>query len=166
MHQVFATKRLGSGLLLAALWVAAGAPPATAAPEASERSYLEHPPAPTPKGPALPFSDAVRLGDTLYVAGHIGIDPRTGHAAASPETEARLVMDAVKHTLERAGFTMDDFVTVTVYCTDLSLYDTFNGIYAGYFHGRHPARAFIGVSKLVRGARFEVQGVAVRTPRP
>ena len=166
MHHVFVTKRLGSGVLLAALWAAAGAPPATAAPEASERSYLQHPPAPAPNGPALPFSDAVRLGDTLYVAGHIGIDPRTGNAAASPENEARLVMDAVKHTLERAGFAMDDFVTVTVYCTDLSLYDTFNGIYAAYFHGRHPARAFIGVSKLVRGARFEVQGVAVRTPRP
>jgi 2-iminobutanoate/2-iminopropanoate deaminase len=153
------------GLMLIAL-IAAGAQPAPAGPAAAERSYIEHPPASTPKGPALPFSDAVRLGDTLYVAGHIGIDPRTGNAAASPESEARLVMDAVKRTLERAGFTMDDFVTVTVYCTDLSLYDTFNGIYAGYFHGHHPARAFIGVSKLVRGARFEVQGVAVRTPRP
>ena len=164
MRHVSATKRLRLGLLLAALMLAAAAPPATGAPAAADRSYIEHPPAPT--GPALPFSDAVRLGDTLYVAGHIGIDPRTGNAATSPETEARLVMDAVKHTLERAGFTMDDFVSVTVYCTDLSLYDTFNGIYAGYFHGHHPARAFIGVSKLVRGARFEVQGVAVRTPRP
>jgi 2-iminobutanoate/2-iminopropanoate deaminase len=108
----------------------------------------------------------VRLGDTLYVAGHIGIDPRTGNAAARPDAEARLVMDGVKRTLERAGFTMDELVSVTVYCTDLALYDTFNGIYAGYFHGHHPARAFIGVSKLIRGARFEVQGVAVRTPRP
>ena len=151
------------GLMLVAL-IAAGVSPAPGAPAAAERSYLEHPPA--PNGPALPFSDAVRLGDTLYVAGHIGIDPRTGNAATNPQTEARLVMDAVKHTLERAGFTTDDLVSVTVYCTDLSLYDTFNGIYAGYFHGRPPARAFIGVSKLVRGARFEVQGVAVRTPRP
>jgi 2-iminobutanoate/2-iminopropanoate deaminase len=164
MRHGFVMKRLGSGLLLAALSVAAGAPPAPPAPAAAERSYLEHPPA--PNGPALPFSDAVRLGDTLYVAGHIGIDPRTGNAATNPETEARLVMDAVKHTLERAGFTMDDFVSVTVYCTDLALYDTFNGIYAGYFRRTHPARAFIGVSKLVRGARFEVQGVAVRTGRP
>jgi 2-iminobutanoate/2-iminopropanoate deaminase len=164
MRHGFVMKRLGSGLLLAALSVAAAAPPAPGAAAAAERSYLEHPPA--PNGPALPFSDAVRLGDTLYVAGHIGIDPRTGNAATNPETEARLVMDAVKHTLERAGFTMDDFVSVTVYCTDLALYDTFNGIYAGYFRKPHPARAFIGVSKLVRGARFEVQGVAVRAGRP
>jgi 2-iminobutanoate/2-iminopropanoate deaminase len=150
-------------LLLAALTLAVGAPPARGDPAVAERSYIEH--APAPNAPPLPFSDAVRLGDTLYVAGHLGIDPRTGNAATSPETEARLVMDAVKHTLERAGFTMDDFVSVTVYCTDLSLYDAFNGIYGGYFHGHHPARAFIGVSKLLRGAHFEVQGVAVRTGR-
>jgi 2-iminobutanoate/2-iminopropanoate deaminase len=156
-------RRLLSGLLLGALTLATQEA-ALGAPAAPERSYLEHPPA--PNGPALPFSDAVRLGDTLYVAGHIGIDPSTGNAAASPEAEARLLMDAVKHTLERAGFTMDEFVSVTVYCTDLSLYDAFNGVYRGYFHGPHPARAFIGVSKLVRGARFEVQGIAVRAPHP
>ncbi|HYM42339.1 MAG TPA: Rid family hydrolase [Steroidobacteraceae bacterium] len=151
-------------LLMGALTLAAGTSLAAADPAASQRSYIEHPSA--PQGAALPFSDAVRLGDTLYVAGHLGLDPATGNAAESPEAEARLVMDAVKKTLERAGFTMDDFVSVTVYCTDLSLYATFNGIYAGYFHGHHPARAFIGVSKLIRGAHFEVQGVAVRTPRP
>ena len=158
----FDGKRLGFRLMLGALGLAASL--ALAGSGASDRSYIEHPPA--PNGPPLPFSDAVRLGGTLYVAGHIGIDPRTGNAAASPEAEARLLMEGVKHTLERAGFTMDDLVSVTVYCTDLSLYDTFNGIYGGYFHGHHPARALIGVSKLVRGARFEIQGVAVRTPRP
>jgi 2-iminobutanoate/2-iminopropanoate deaminase len=161
MRLAIGTKRLLSGLLPALLALAA--PLACAGPAAPERSYIEHPPA--PNGPALPFSDAVRLGDTLYVAGHIGIDPRTGDAAASPEAEARLVMDGVKRTLERAGFTMDDLVSVTVYCTDLTLYDTFNGIYGGYFHGHHPARAFLGVAKLIRGARFEVQGVAIRAPR-
>jgi 2-iminobutanoate/2-iminopropanoate deaminase len=164
MHLMSETRRPSAWLALAALTLAVAPPLTFGAPAAPERSYIDHPPA--PNGPALPFSDAVRLGDTLYVAGHIGIDARTGNAAASPETEARLLMDAVKHTLERAGFTMDDFVSVTVYCTDLALYDTFNGIYGGYFHGHHPARAFIGVSKLVRGARFEVQGVAVRTARP
>jgi 2-iminobutanoate/2-iminopropanoate deaminase len=75
-------------------------------------------------------------------------------------------MDGVKRTLERAGFAMDDLVSVTVYCTDLALYDTFNGIYGSYFHGHHPARAFLGVSQLVRGAHFEVQGVAVKAPHP
>ena len=162
MRLTFDPGRLWCWLPCGALALAAAF--AFAAPADPERSYLEHPAA--PNGPVLPFSDAVRLGDTLYVAGHLGIDPATGNAAAAPEAEARLLMDGVRRTLERAGFTMDDFVSVTVYCTDLSLYDTFNGIYGGYFHGHHPARAFIGVSKLVRGARFEVQGVAVRTKRP
>jgi 2-iminobutanoate/2-iminopropanoate deaminase len=159
----FTVTRRCSRLLLSALALAAAVPLAAGAPAAADRSYIEHPLG--PNGPALPFSDAVRSGDTLYVAGHIGIDPRTGNAASSPEVEARLVMDSVKRTLQRAGFKMDDFVSVTVYCTDLALYDTFNGIYGGYFHGHHPARAFLGVSKLVRGAHFEVQGVAVRTTR-
>ena len=151
-------------LLTGVLALAAATSLASGAPAAADRNYIEHPS--SPNGPALPFSDAVRLGDTLYVAGHLGLDPATGNAAAAPEAEARLVMEAVKSTLGRAGFTMDDFVSVTVYCTDLSLYETFNGVYAGYFHGHHPARAFLGVSKLVRGAHFEVQGVAVRAARP
>ena len=149
---------------LAALLLGVWAPVALGGPAAPEREFLDHPPA--PNAPALPFSDAVRSGNTLYVAGHLGIDPHTGNAAADPATEARLVMDAVKHTLARTGFTMDDLVSVTVYCTDLTLYDTFNTVYAGYFHGHPPARAFIGVAKLVRGARFEVQGTAVRSAPP
>jgi 2-iminobutanoate/2-iminopropanoate deaminase len=109
-----------------------------------------------------PFSDAVLTGDTLYIAGHLGIDPHTGNAAADPASEAHLVMEAVKHTVESAGLTMDDLVSVTVYCTDLQLYDSFNGIYRTYFHGHYPSRAFIGSDKLLRGAHFEVQGIAVK----
>jgi 2-iminobutanoate/2-iminopropanoate deaminase len=146
------------------VYLVLAAPAAFAGPVLPERAYFDHPG--TPNGPTLPFSDAVRSGDTLYVGGHIGIDPKTGNAAADTATEARLVMDAVKHTLERAGYTMDDLVSVTVYCTDLSLYDAFNSVYAGYFHGAPPARAFLGVAKLVRGARFEVQGTAVRSTHP
>jgi 2-iminobutanoate/2-iminopropanoate deaminase len=138
---------LGTGLL---------PPVAGAAP----RSYIDHK---VPQGIAqLPFSDAVLSGDTLYVAGHLGIDPRTGSTPADPAAEVRLVMEGVKHTVEAAGLTMDDLVSVTVYCTDLDLYDTFNAIYRTYFHGHYPARAFIGSDKLLRGAHFEVQGLATR----
>jgi 2-iminobutanoate/2-iminopropanoate deaminase len=109
-----------------------------------------------------PFSTAVMAGDTLYVAGHVAADPATGQAPANIETEARMVLDDVKHTIEHAGLSMEDLVSVTVYCTDLELYDKFNGIYREYFHGQYPARAFIGVNKLLRGAHFEVAGVAVK----
>ena len=112
--------------------------------------------------PAAPFSKAVMAGDTLYVAGHVAADPATGQAPANVDTEAHMVLDDLKHTVEHAGLSMEDLVSVTVYCTDLELYDKFNAIYREYFHGQYPARAFIGVNKLLRGAHFEVAGVAVK----
>jgi len=128
----------------------------------SGRNYV---PAPTPAGsaPAAPFSEGVMVGETFYVAGHIGMDPATQKAAVNVDTEAHLVLDAVKQTLQQAGLTMDDLVSVTVYCTDLSLYDSFNAVYRGYFHAPYPARAFIGINQLVRGAHFEVAGIAVKS---
>lgn len=122
-------------------------------------------PAPAPAGtaPAPPFSEGVMAGGAFYVAGHIGMDPATQKAAADPDTEAHLVLDAVKHTLGEAGLSMDDLVSVTVYCTDLGLYDAFNAVYRTYFHAPYPARAFIGVAQLVRGAHFEIAGVAVKS---
>jgi 2-iminobutanoate/2-iminopropanoate deaminase len=57
---------------------------------------------------------------------------------------------------------MDELVLVQVYCTDLDLYGTFNEVYRTYFHQHFPARAFIGASKLVRGAHFEIMGTAVK----
>jgi len=132
--------------------------PAIAAADAP--TFLPHV---TPSGtPPLPFSDAVLAGDALYLAGHIGIDPQSGNAASDPDTEAHLMMEALQQTLRRAGLTMDDLVSVTVFCTDLKLYDVFNAIYSGYFHGHYPARAFIGAGQLVRGAHFEIMGVAIR----
>jgi 2-iminobutanoate/2-iminopropanoate deaminase len=124
------------------------------------RSYVAPPK--VGAAPSAPFSNGVMVGETFYVAGHIGMDPATGQAVANVENEARAVMDSVKHTLEQAGLKTDDLVSVTVYCTDLDLYDKFNALYRDYFHGQYPARAFIGVNKLVRGARFEVAGIAVR----
>jgi reactive intermediate/imine deaminase len=130
----------------------------------SGRQYFEQ--TPSAAGTALPFSEAVMVADTLYVAGHIGLDPKTQKAVDQINPEARAVMDAVKHTMELAGMQMDDLVSVTVYCTDLSLYDAFNAVYQTYFHRHFPARAFIGVSGLVRGAHFEVSGIATKpTPR-
>lgn len=115
--------------------------------------------------PAAPFSESILAGDTLYVSGHIGADSATGHPPDNAETEARLVMDAVKRTVEKSGLSMDDLVSVTVYCTDLGLYDTFNGVYRTYFHSHFPTRAFIGVNALVLGAHFEVAGIAVSPAR-
>jgi 2-iminobutanoate/2-iminopropanoate deaminase len=117
-----------------------------------------------PAVPGAPYSPGVMANGTFYVSGTLGMDPATQKIPADAATEAKLVLDAVKLTLTNAGLTPDDLVSVTVYCTDLSLYDTFNTVYRGYFHGRFPARAFIGINQLVRGAHFEVAGIAVKTP--
>ena len=126
----------------------------------ADRKFIVKPRASDMK--ALPFSDAVLVGNTLYIAGHIGLDAKTGAPPASAEDEARLVMDGIKQTVESAGLTMDDVVTVQVFCTDLKNYETFNNVYKTYFHGDYPARAFVGASNLLRGGRFEVLGIAVK----
>jgi 2-iminobutanoate/2-iminopropanoate deaminase len=125
------------------------------------RQYFE-PRTAAPGGAAAPFSEAILVGDTLYVAGHVGLDPATQRATVGTDAEAHAVLDAVKHTIEGTGMTMDDLVSVTVYCTDLQLYDAFNAVYRSYFHGHFPTRAFIGVDRLVRGAHFEVAGIATK----
>jgi len=110
----------------------------------------------------LPYSDAVLVGDTLYLAGRIGIDPETGKPPAELEKEIRFLLDGMKTTLAAANMTMDDLVFVQVFCPDLSLYEKFNEIYRTYFIKDFPARAFIGSGPLLRGGRFEAQGIAVR----
>ena len=108
----------------------------------------------------LPFSDAVWHGDTLYLSGHIGLDPKTGRPPATAEEEARLVLDGVKRTLQAAGLTMDDLLSVQIFCSDVTLFEKFNAVYRTYFQGEFPARAFLGSGKLLFDARFEVQGIA------
>lgn len=108
-----------------------------------------------------PFSDAVQVDNTLYLSGRLGIDPRTGQVPNDVKLEVRILMEGMRQTLAEAGMTMDDLVSVQVYCTDLALIEQFNLVYRTYFTRAAPARAVMGVSKLLRGARFEIQGTAV-----
>lgn len=110
----------------------------------------------------LPFSRAVKSGRTLYVAGHLGLVPNTRKPPDDPAEEARLMLDAFEATMKRAGYTMDDLVSVEVFCSDLTLFDTFNQVYKTRFNGAFPARAFIGSGPLLFSARFEMKGVAVK----
>ena len=110
----------------------------------------------------LPFSDGVLAGDTLYLAGRLGLDPKTGKVPEQVEAEVRLILDGMKATLKAAGMSMDDLVYVQVFSPHLDLYDPFNAIYRTYFSRDFPARAFIGSGPLLRNARFEVAGIAVR----
>ena len=151
------TRTIGWGLLAVAVLAAAGAG-SDAVRASAPRRHINLP----RRVVAAPFSDAVLVGDTLYLAGRLGLDPATGKPPADPEQEARLALDGVKAVLAEAGMTMDDVVSAQVFCTDLALFDTWNGVYRGYFGKDLPARAFIGAGSLLFGARFEVLGIAVR----
>ena len=108
-----------------------------------------------------PYSGAVLIGDTLHLAGAIGLDENL-EVPDDPADEARNVMNAIKRNVEAAGMTMDDLVTVQVFCSDVAHYQAFNDVYRTFFTQEYPARAFIGAGTLLFGARFEVQGIAVK----
>ena len=112
--------------------------------------------------PNLPFSDAVLVGDTLYISGRIGIDPATGVAPDDIDLEIKFLFDCFQAILREAGMVMDDLVSVQVYSPDVSLWDKFNAAYVTYFSHDFPARAFLGSGPLLRKGRFEMLGVAVR----
>lgn len=147
-------RTLAAVLALLLLGVVVG----TSSPQRPSRRVINLP----SRADNLPFSNAVLAGNTLYLAGTIGIDPATGRPPANIEDEARRVMDNIKNVLAEAGMTMEDLVSVTVYCPDLSLYDRFNAVYRTYFTKEPPARAFIGSGPLLRGGHFEIQGIAVK----
>jgi len=146
--------------LLPVIVLALGIAVATAAQKTIERRYIKAPA--NSSFQQLPFSEGVLVGDTLYVAGHIGVDPKTGNAPASIDAEINNLFDAFKQTLTEGGMTMNDLVQVQVHCTDLSLYDKFNAAYRANFSKDFPARAFIGASQLLRGGHFEMLGIAVK----
>jgi 2-iminobutanoate/2-iminopropanoate deaminase len=110
----------------------------------------------------LPFSDAVLVGETLYLSGRIGIDPATGVAAEDVDQELRLLFDGFEAVLAQADMNMDDLVWVQVYSPDVSLWERFNVAYVKRFSKEFPSRAFLGSGRLLKGGRFEMLGVAVK----
>ena len=146
-----------AGLLVAGILTVAGLR-SQPSPQAS-RKYIDLP----GKTVQAPFSDAVLSGNTLYLAGRIGLDPKTGKAPDKVEDEIKLLLDGEKDVLSEAGMTMDDLVYVQVACSDLSLFQKFNPIYASYFTTKdYPAREFIGAGSLLIGGHFELQAIAVK----
>jgi 2-iminobutanoate/2-iminopropanoate deaminase len=128
------------------------------AQQGGERRYINLP----AKAIQAPFSDGVLVGNTFYLSGRIGFDPKTGKPPDSLENEIHFLFDGIKETLTAGGMTMDDLVYVQVFCPDLSLYNRFNAIYSSCFKKDFPARAFIGSGPLLRGGHFEMQGIAVK----
>ena len=115
---------------------------------------------PTLNGQRLPFSTAVRAGDTVYLSGALGIDP-DGKLADGMEAQARLAMDNLGAGLKSAGLGWGDVVKCTVMLDDMKDWPAFNKVYVTYFpDGKYPARSAFGTDGLALGALVEVECIA------
>ena len=113
----------------------------------------------------LPFSEAVRVGDTLYLSGQIGIRPGTLELAPGGIAgEARQTLENIRTTLETHGYSLRDVVKCTVMLADIGEWAAFNEVYRGFFAAPYPARSAFGTSGLALGARVEVECIAVKNP--
>ena len=146
-------------IIVAALgMIAAACQPSETGRQATDIEYLH---LPGTEGRGLPFSSAVRAGDTLYLSGVIGVVPGTLQVPESGiEEEARLAMEDIKATLEAFGSSMDRVVKCTVFLADESDRDAFNAIYMSYFDNL-PARSGVTVKGLALNARAEVECIAI-----
>lgn len=118
----------------------------------------------TDQAPAAigPYSQAVRVGDTVYLSGQTPLDPATGLLVEGDiAVQARRAFDNLKAVCEAAGGSFDQVVRLGLYLTDLDNFAAVNAVMADYFTAPYPARSTIEVSGLPRGSAFEVDGVLV-----
>ncbi|HYK25513.1 MAG TPA: RidA family protein [Steroidobacteraceae bacterium] len=106
------------------------------------------------------YSQAVRVGDIVYISGQIPLDPATGELVTGDvEAEIRRAFENLKAIAEAAGGSLAQIAKITVFLTDLAHFGKVNEVMSAYFSAPYPARAAIGVAALPRGARVEVEGV-------
>lgn len=109
----------------------------------------------------LPFSDAVRVGDLLFLSGQIGVLPGTVKLAPGGITaEAKQAMENIRSVLAANGASMDDVVKCTAFLADIKEWPAFNAVYRGFFKAHLPARSAMATSGLAMGARVEVECIA------
>jgi 2-iminobutanoate/2-iminopropanoate deaminase len=123
---------------------------------ADKRAIVPKEFAATPGATSLPFSPGILIDGTLYIAGQIGRDLKTGQMPSEFESEVRNALDSAGLVLKAAGLGFEDAVTVQVYLTDMDLFPRMNAVYATYFKDPRPARTTVGVAKLVGTARIEI----------
>jgi len=103
-----------------------------------------------------PYSQAVRVGDTVYLSGQIGLDPQTMQLADGLEAQTRRVFRNLEAVAKAAGLGLQDAVRMTIYLTDLAHFPKVNEIQAQLMREPYPARATVGVAQLPRGALVEI----------
>lgn len=112
--------------------------------------------------PGLPFSEAVRVDDTLYLSGQVATQPGVLELVpGGMEAEARQVLNNISAVLAANGLTLDDVVKCTVMLADIAEWPAFNEVYAEFFSEPYPARSAFAASGLALGARVELECMAV-----
>ena len=108
------------------------------------------------------YSQAVKVGNTVYLSGQIPLDPATMQMVSGEiRDEIHRVFKNLKAVAQAAGGDMKDFVKINMFLTDLSFFPDVNAVMAEYFVEPYPARAAVGVKELPRGCRVEIEGVMV-----
>lgn len=111
------------------------------------------------------YSQAVKVGNVVYLSGQIGLDPISMALVEGIEAQVRRVFDNLAAVAQASGGTLSDIVKLNVYLTDLGHFTLVNSIMAEYFQEPYPARAAVGVASLPRGALVEADGVLVLSNR-
>ncbi|MGA7874022.1 MAG: RidA family protein [Desulfoferrobacter sp.] len=117
----------------------------------------------TERAPAAigPYSQAIKVGDWLFVSGQIGLDPQKADLVSDDLTgQARQALDNLSQIVAAAGCRLSDVVAVDVYLTDMGQFAAFNEIYQQVFSTHRPARAVVEVSALPKGALVEIKCIA------
>lgn len=109
-----------------------------------------------------PYSQAVRVGSTIYCAGQIPLDPKSGQIVSGGiDVQTRRVMENITAVLKAEGLTFDSIVKTTIFLMDLADFQVVNEIYGSYFKQQPPARSTVQVAGLPKGARVEIEVIAV-----
>ena len=124
----------------------------------AQRQFIQTPDAPAAIGT---YSQAIKVGDTVYLSGQIGLDPHTMQMAESIDAQIHRVFQNLRAVASAADSSFDDLVKLNVYLTDLAHFAKVNEIMASYFRQPYPARAAVGVASLPRNALVEMDGVLV-----
>ena len=118
----------------------------------------------TDKAPGAigPYSQALDLGDLVFVSGQIPVDPASGKMADSVEAQAKQALTNLKNVLAAAGLEMKNVVKTVVFLADLADFAVVNEIYASFFEAPFPARSCVEVAAIPKGAKLEIECVAKR----
>lgn len=107
------------------------------------------------------YSQAILVGDTLYLSGQIGLDPYSMELVEGIEAQIRRVFDNLKAVCEAAGGNLEDIAKLNIFLTDLSNFQLVNQIMGEYFAQPYPARAALGVASLPKAALVEMDGIVI-----